>query len=318
MKIIVLDQITIGNDLNYSELSKYGEVILNSNCNTEEMLDFVKDADVLVGNKIKFNEQTLRTAEHLKLICVTGTGYNNVDIAYAKKHEIGVCNIPAYSIDSVTQHTFALLFQYMEKINEYDQCVRERSYIGKDVFGLVSTHFFELRNKVWGIIGLGNIGKRVAEIASCFGCKVIYYSTSGKNNNSTYQQVSLDTLLAESDIISIHAPMNDTTRNLLTFAEFQKMKKTACILNVGRGGIANEEDLVRAVEEDIIAGACIDVFEEEPIKENSPYLTEKVKSNIVLTPHIAWGAVESRQRAIDVTAANIHAFICGENLNRVV
>ena len=179
MQIGLLDQITIGNDLDYTELSKLGDVSFFQNTEIEIMKERVKDMNILIGNKIRFDRQQLEEAKNLKLICVTGTGYNNVDLEFLKERGISLCNIPAYSTDSVAQHTFALLFRFMERISEYEKVTRERSMIGKDLYNMVDTHFFELRGKTWGIIGLGNIGRQVASIASAFGCRVIYFSASG-------------------------------------------------------------------------------------------------------------------------------------------
>ena len=318
MKIVVLDKITLGNDLDYSVLYKFGDVVLNSVCTEADMERLVADADITVSNKPRYHAETLKNAKNLKLICLTATGYDNCDISYLKERGIALCNIPSYSTDSVAQHVFAMLFQYMEKINEFEKLVRTRSYVDQDLYGMVPTRFFELRGKTWGIIGFGKIGKRVAEIASVFGCKVIYYSTSGKNDDKQYRKVSLDTLLADSDIISIHAPLNKETKDLITKKELNKMKSSACLINVGRGGIVNEADLAEALKKKEIGGACIDVFEKEPIQPASPYLGLNDYSNLILTPHIAWSAIESRQRAINECAENIRAFLKGEERNRVI
>lgn len=319
MNIVLLDKITIGNDIDDTALEQYGQVTVYQNSTPEEIRERIVDADILIGNKILFCEEVLKVAKHLKLICVTGTGYNNVDITYARENQIGVCNIPAYSTDSVAQHTFALLFRFMEKIADYEKKVQDRSFIGKDVYSnLVPNHFFELRNKTWGIVGMGNIGRQVAEIAAAFGCNVLYFSTSGITRSDKYKMVPLEELMKQSDILSIHAPMNDTTRNLITKEQISLMKSSACIINVGRGGIVNEADLVEAIQEGTIAGACIDVYEKEPIAADSPYLTIQNYDNLILTPHIAWGAKEARQRAIDETVENIKAFVKGDKRCRVV
>lgn len=318
MKIILLDQITIGNDLDYSGLQELGDVLLNQSCTEDEMRKLSVSADILIGNKVQFNEKTLSQAENLKLICLTSTGYNNCDLDYLKKRGIGLCNIPSYSTDSVAQHTFAMLFHYMEKLDRYHEHVRRRDFVGKDVYSLAPTHFHELSGKTWGIIGMGNIGRKVADIASAFGCRVIYYSSSDTDRSEKYSRVSLDELLSRSYILSIHAPLTEKTRDLLTMKELRKMKREACIINVGRGGIANESDLAEALKNEIISGACIDVYSEEPIREDSPYLQIADHPGLVLTPHIAWAAVESRQRAIDLTAANIRSFLKGEKQNRIL
>ena len=318
MKIVLLEQRSIGMDLDYSRLYRLGSVTANPGCGEEEMKKLIKDADIIVGNKFFFGERTLDEAPHLKLICITSTGYDNCDLDYLKKRGVALCNVAAYSTDSVAQHTFALLFRYMEKISEFEAHVHARDFIGRDLHRLVPYHFFELRDKTWGIIGLGNIGKRVAEIASAFGCRVIYYSASGENRDNRYERVSIEELLRQSDVLSIHAPLNEKTSNLLTVREFQMMKPTACLINVGRGGIANEADLAEAVRTGIIGGACIDVYEKEPIREDSPYLGLSDYSNLILTPHIAWAAKESRQRSVNETAANIESFFSGGKRNRIV
>lgn len=322
MQIGLLDQITIGNDLNYTELNKLGDVSFFQNTETETMKERVKDMNILIGNKIRFDRQQLEEAKNLKLICVTGTGYNNVDLEFLKEREISLCNIPAYSTDSVAQHTFALLFRFMERISEYEKITRERSMIGKDLYNMVDTHFFELRGKTWGIIGLGNIGRQVAAIASAFGCRVIYFSASGIDREEAYERTGLKELLEQSDIISVHAPMNEKTKSLITITELRQMKTTACIINVGRGGIIMENDLVTALSEGAIAGACIDVYEKEPIPPDSPYLKrtldQELYRKLILTPHIAWGAKESRQRAIDETIENIRSFLEGGRRSRIL
>ncbi len=322
MQIGLLDQITIGNDLDYTELSKLGDVKFYQNTEAGNMRERVKDMNILIGNKISFNRQQLEGAKNLKLVCVTGTGYNNVDLEFLKERGIGLCNIPAYSTDSVVQHTFALLFRFMERISEYETITRERSFVGKDLYNMVDTRFFELRGKTWGIIGLGNIGRQVAAVASAFGCRVIYFSASGIDREEAYIRTGLKELLEQSDVISIHAPMNEKVKNLITITELRQMKSTACIINVGRGGIIRETDLVTALSEGVIAGACIDVYEMEPISPDSPYLSEKLDQDtyrkLILTPHIAWGAKESRQRAIDETIKNIRSFLEGVPLNRIV
>ena len=318
MKIVILDQITLGNDLDFSKLRALGDLTVHAVCPTEDMPRLLADADISISNKPRYDAKSLANADHLKLICLTATGYDNCDLAFLRQRGIALCNIAGYSTDSVAQHVFAMLFHYMERIHEFEPLVRTRSYVNADLYGMVDTRFFELRGKTWGIVGLGRIGRRVAELAEAFGCRVLYYSTSGTHEDEKVCRVSLEELLQSSDILSIHAPLNENTRNLITKKELRKMKASSCLINTGRGGIINEADLAEAIREKIIGGACIDVFAEEPIAADSPYLKLSDYRNLILTPHIAWSAVESRQRAINECAENIRAFQQGQRRNRIV
>ncbi|HWT27521.1 MAG TPA: NAD(P)-dependent oxidoreductase, partial [Mobilitalea sp.] len=252
-----------------------------------------------------------------KLICNTGTGTNMINFDYTNSRKITVANVKGYSTQSVVQHTFALLFFLYDKLSYYDNFVKSGEYSRSDIFNQSDVKFHELYGKTWGIIGLGDIGKGVAEIAKMFGCRVIYYSTSGENRNSDYRQVDLDTLLKESDIISIHAPLNDNTRDLIKEEQLLKMKKSAVLLNLGRGPIVNENALMKALKEDWIAAAGLDVLTVEPMLPGNPLGEIKDSSKLVITPHIAWAAVESRQRVTEEVYMNIAAFFQGEERNIV-
>lgn len=315
MKIVMLDAMTLGSDIDLSKFEKIGEVVRYETSTQEEAAKRLEDADVAIVNKVLMNEQSLQNAKNLKMIALTATGYNNVDFEYVRKRNITVANVSSYSTDSVVQHTFALMFYVMEKLSYYDNYVKSGEYERCPVFSHFDRSFMELKGKTWGIIGLGEIGRGVAAVAKAFGCRVIYYSTSGKNSNADYERVSFDEILAQSDILSIHAPLNDATLNLMDYEAFRKMKKNAILVNVGRGPIINEADLKRALEEDLIGGAALDVICKEPMVADNPLKDIKDSSKLIITPHIAWATFEARTRLMDEVYKNIEAFLKGEARN---
>ena len=309
MKLVFLDTKTIGEDIDLSAYDALGEVVKYGFSTLEEIPERVKDADVLIVNKIAINEQTIGTAKNLKLVCVTATGTNNLDKEYLKKRGIAWRNVAGYSTESVTQHTFALLFYLLEKIRYYDDYVKNEKYINDTVFTHFAEHFNEVNGKTWGIIGLGTIGRRVADIAKAFGARVIYYSASGSPAQEGYEQVDFETLLATSDIVSVHAPLNEYTKDLMDREAFAKMKKTAIFLNLGRGPIVVEQDLYEALETGAIAAAGLDVLCEEPMSETNPLAKIKDSKKLIITPHIAWASVEARNRLMQIIAGQIREFL---------
>lgn len=309
MKLVFLDTKTIGEDIDLSAYDALGEVVKYGFSTLEEIPERVKDADVLIVNKIAINEQTIGTAKNLKLVCVTATGTNNLDKEYLKKRGIAWRNVAGYSTESVTQHTFALLFYLLEKIRYYDDYVKNEKYINDTVFTHFAEHFNEVNGKTWGIIGLGTIGRRVADIAKAFGARVIYYSASGSPAQEGYEQVDFETLLTTSDIVSVHAPLNEYTKDLMDREAFAKMKKTAIFLNLGRGPIVVEQDLYEALETGEIAAAGLDVLCEEPMSETNPLAKIKDSKKLIITPHIAWASVEARNRLMQIIAGQIREFL---------
>lgn len=309
MKLVFLDTKTIGEDIDLSAYDALGEVVKYGFSTLEEIPERVKDADVLIVNKIAINEQTIGTAKNLKLVCVTATGTNNLDKEYLKKRGIAWRNVAGYSTESVTQHTFALLFYLLEKIRYYDDYVKDEKYINDTVFTHFAEHFNEVNGKTWGIIGLGTIGRRVADIAKAFGAHVIYYSASGSPAQEGYEKVDFETLLATSDIVSVHAPLNEYTKDLMDREAFAKMKKTAIFLNLGRGPIVVEQDLYEALETGEIAAAGLDVLCEEPMSETNPLAKIKDSKKLIITPHIAWASVEARNRLMQIIAGQIREFL---------
>lgn len=317
MKLVMLEKKSLGDDVDISAFEELGELTVYDYTTEEEAAERMKDADVILVNKVPMNEKTLGEAGNVKLLCVTATGTNIVDMDYCGKRGIAVTNVAGYSTHSVAQHTFALLFYVLEKLRYYDEYVKSGAYCDSPMFTHLDEKFYEIRGKVWGIIGLGNIGREVAKIAEAFGCRVIYYSTTGKNNQQPYEQVDLDTLLCTSDILSIHAPLNPATENLMTVEKFARMKKSAILINVGRGPIVNEADLAEALSKEMIAGAALDVLCSEPMRRDNPLLRVKDSRKLVITPHTAWASVEARQKLVDEVAENIRAWQKGEDRNIV-
>lgn len=317
MKIVFMETNTLGDDVDLTPFNRFGEVVKYPYWLPELNDERIKDADILVVNKIPMKAKYLDAAEKLKLICITATGTNIVDFNYTNGRNIAVANVRGYSTRSVVQHTFALLLFLYEKLSYYDEYVKSGKYIESDVFSHFDMKFHELAGKVWGIIGLGEIGRGVAELAQAFGCEVIYYSTSGKNNNSRYKQVDLDTLLTMSDIVSIHAPLNEKTRGLIGEEQLRLMKKDAVLLNLARGPIIDELALYKALKENRIGGAGLDVLSAEPMKSTNPLIEIQDSTRLIITPHIAWATVEARKRVVEEVYKNIEAFLKGEQRNIV-
>ena len=305
MKIVFLDAKTIGDDIDLSGFDSLGEVTKYNFTTPEEAPERVKDADVLIINKVPINENTVGTAKNLKLVCVTATGTNNLDKDYLDSHKIAWRNVAGYSTETVTQHTFAMLFYLLEKLRYYDDYVKDGNYINDTSFTHFAEHFSEINGseisgKKLGIIGLGAIGRRVAQIARAFGANVIYYSASGRPAQDGYTQVDFDTLLTTSDIISVHAPLNEHTENLLDKCAFAKMKETCIFLNLGRGPIVVEQDLYDALVNGEIAAAGLDVLSAEPMSEKNPLIKIQDSRWLFITPHIAWASVEARTRLMQI------------------
>lgn len=308
MKIVFLDAKTIGEDIDLSGFDALGEVVKYGFSTAQEARERSKDADVLILNKVQVNEQTIGEADHLKLVCVTATGTNNLDKEYLNKRGIAWRNVAGYSTESVAQHTFAMLFYLLEKLPYYDNYVKSEKYVNDVSFTHFAKAFHELSGMTYGIIGLGNIGRRVADIAKVFGCRVIYYSTSGRNSQPGYERVSFDELLEQSDIVSIHAPLDENTLGLMSKEAFAKMKKSAILLNVGRGPIINEADLAEALNNKTIAAAGLDVLSVEPMQEDNPLRGIKDSERLLITPHIAWAGVEARNRLMGIILGQIKEF----------
>ena len=304
MKIVFLDAATMG-DVSFEPFMEFGEFVSYGTSTPEEARERVKDADVLMINKVVVNKELIDSAPSLKLVCVAATGVNNIDVEYAASKGIPVRNVAGYSTDSVAQTTFMHILSLAGGAPYFDESVKSGGYSRSGMFTDPNWNWWELAGKTIGIIGMGNIGKKVARIADAFGMKVCYFSTSGTGHCKDYPCVSLEDLLRQSDIVSVHAPLNERTLNLLGASEFAMMKPTAFVVNMGRGAIIVEADLAEAVDNGVIAGAGIDVFVQEPIPEDHPYMKMKHPERMRLTPHIAWASVEARERLVGMMADNV-------------
>ena len=317
-RIVILDTESVGDDVDLTPFDQLGDVVVYPTSKKEEVVTLIKDATIVIVNKTVLDREVLSACKKLKLICLFATGYDNVDLKYCKENDIHVSNVRGYSAPSVAMHTFSLLLYLYEKLPYYDHFVKSGRYSRESSFTHFEKRFNELEGKVWGVVGLGDIGKRVASIAAAFGCHVIYYSTSGNHDDPAFERVDYETLLKESDVISIHAPLNQNTYHLFNYESFKKMKKSAYIINVGRGGIIDENDLAKAILDDEIAGAGLDVLEQEPMARNNPLLGIRNSMRLIVTPHIAWASVESRRRCVEEVVLNVESFVEGQIRNQVV
>lgn len=315
MKIKILDVKTLGDGLDFSPINELGEITVYDLTMQSEVIERIKDAEVLVLNKVKLNKENLPFAKKLRLICITATGYDNVDIEYCKSNNIAVCNVAGYSTDSVVQLTAAMVFSLASRLNVYDRYVKSGAYTKSGIFNRVEPAFYELSGMTWGIAGLGNIGKKVAALAQAVGCRVLAYK---KTPVEEFECVDLDTLCEESDIITVHTPLNDETYHMINAEQISKMKKNVILVNVARGAVFDEKAAADAVLEGRIGALGVDVYSTEPMQADSPYQRLLNMDNVIFTPHMAWGAKDARQRCIDEVAKNIESFLDGKNRSRIV
>ena len=309
MQIVFLDTKTVGETDNLNRLNELGDVTFYPVTTSEQTADRIKKADIVITNKVVLDGPLIRSASQLKLICIAATGMNNVDLEAANNLGIPVKNVSGYAANSVAQTTFAMILHLLQGVSFYDDYVKSGEYSKSDIFTNLDRPFWELQGKRFGIIGLGTIGRKVATVAEAFGCDVVYFSTSGKNSGQPYRQLSLSELLKTSDIVSIHAPLNQNTEGLIGYEEISKMKDHALLINTGRGGIVVESELAVALDENLIAGAALDVFEKEPISSDNPLLKIKQSEKLVMVPHIAWASIEARRELIEGVILNIKNFI---------
>ncbi len=317
MNIVVLERASVGLDVSIDCFNELGTVTAYNNTLYDEIKERIKDADIIVANKSPLNEETLKDAKNVKLICEFATGFDNVDVDYCRSRGIAVSNVRNYSTEMVAQHTFAMALFLTEKLRHYDDYVKSGEYGSQQRFSNFDIPFREFAGKTWGIIGMGNIGQCVARIAKAFNMKVIFYSVTGKSTVTEYERVDFDTILKESDYLSVHCPLSDLTRDLIDDAAIRKMKKTAYLINVARGPIVNEKALYDALNEDRIAGAGLDVLTKEPIADTNLLKDIKDSGKLIITPHLAWASIEARERCVQINYQNIKAFLKGERLNRV-
>ena len=313
LSIVALDALQL-NDLDWSALEALGDVMRHDGTAPEQVIARAENADILLVNKVKLPESVLSRLPKLRYIGVLATGYDNVDVAAAERRNIAVTNVPGYSSDSVAQLTFALLLEICHHAGEHSRRVlEEKKWSRQPYYCFWDFPLSELAGRTMGVVGLGRIGLRVAEIARAFGMNVIACTRTPKQIEGV-KCVDFDTLLAESDVISLNCPLTEYTRGLINADALAKMKKTACLINTSRGGVIVEDDLRRALDEGVIAGAAVDVLSSEPPAEDNPLLHAK---NIIVTPHIAWATKEARTRLLSIVADNLSAYLRGEKLNRV-
>ncbi len=318
MKIVIADKDSVGTDMDYSIYDELGEVTYYDDKVTEEnAAERLKGANVLVINKSQITDKLLDAAPDLELICEFATGFDNANIPACDRHGVKVANVVNYSTASVAQHTFAMLFYLMENLRHYDEFVKSGAYANQAHFCCLDIPFDELDGKTYGIVGMGNIGRKVAQIATAYGAHVIFYASSGHSDCTEYEQVSFDELLARSDVISLHCPLSDRTRDLFDKRAFEKMKKTAILINVARGAVVVEKDLSDALINGEIAAAGLDVLSPEPMAKDSTLLKIQDSGKLIVTPHLAWASTQARTRCLDEVKKNIVSWMEGKPRNIV-
>lgn len=315
MKIVILDKSTLGEDIDLSPIKTLGETEIFDNTPQEDVANHVADCDVVIINKIKLSEHNLKNAKNLKLICVAATGYDNIDLEFCRKNNIALCNVPGYSTDSVAQITVALALSLISHLNEYSEFVSSGKYSESGIANRLTPVYHDLAGKTWGVVGGGNIGNKVADIASAFGCKL---QICRRKNEGNYPVVDIDTLCKTSDIISIHTPLTDSTRNLINKERIDMMKQGVIIVNTARGAVTDEKALTCAVLSGKIGGFGTDVYSVEPFGSDHPFNELCNNKNVIMTPHMAWGSYESRARCVKMMAENIENFYKGKTHNRIV
>lgn len=315
MKITVLDTNTITKgDISLKAIEVLGETELFNQLSEDEIIDVAKDSDIIICNKAKITRRIMKECKNLKFVTLFATGYNNIDLDAAKDFNITVSNAPGYSTDSVAQHTFALILEQALNISKYNSSVKKGDWVRSKKFSYFSYPLIELSAKTLGIIGLGTIGIKVAQIAKSFGMRVIAYSRTKKQIEGI-EFCDLKNVLSESDFLTLHCPLNNQTEGIINSNTLKLMKPTAFIINTSRGGVIVEKDLVDALKKGVIAGAAVDVLDTEPMYDSHPYLTAP---NMIITPHIAWATIESRERLIRLVAENVSCFINGNPKNIVM
>lgn len=314
MKIVILDALTLGEDLDLSVFSELGETLIYPTSTVDEIRERTVDCDVVITNKLKLNANTLENANNLKLICVTATGFDNIDLDFARSRKIGVCNVVGYSTTNVAQLTVGFVLDLMNKITEYRRSVSSGYYSDCGVANVLTPTYHEIDGLKWGIIGFGNIGRRVGSVANALGCKVLVNKRTPVDD---YECVDVDTICRECDIISVHTPLNDTTRGLISKERIDMMKKGAILVNVARGAVTDEGAIADAIKSGKLGGFACDVYSAEPFSHNHPFYEIKEYDNVILTPHMAWGSYEARVRLCNEVKENIVAYFNGEKRNRV-
>ncbi len=314
LQIVVLDRMTLGQDLDLSAAEEFGTLLTYDTTAPEQVAERVKDADVIFVNKVRLNEANLKEAKKLKVICEAATGYDNIDLAYCRGRGIGVCNVPGYSVYSVAQVTVSMVLYLVNHFKEYLSYTQSGAYSRGGNANILTPVYHELYGKTWGIVGYGGIGKKVGDVAKALGCNLLAYKRTPVDEVPC---VDIDTLLKESDIVSVHLPLSEETRGIISEQRIAAMKKSAILVNTARGAVLDETAICRAILEERIAGFGTDVYGTEPFPEHSPYDAIKSYPNVCLTPHMAWGTIEARRRCYGEMLLNMEAFFRGEIRNRV-
>ena len=315
MKIAFLDALTIGSDIDLSLYKKFGELKVYDTTTQEQFAERVGDSDVIIINKLKVGRQNLPSCPNVKLVCVTATGFDNIDTEYCKEHGIAVCNVVGYSTQNVAQLTVAMVLSLYCKLTEYNRSVADGTYTNGGVANILTPVYHEIFGKTWGIVGYGNIGKQVGVVARALGCKIKVYKRTPIDGEDC---VDIDTLCKESDIITVHTPLNDGTRGLISRERIAMMKNDAILINVARGAVCDEEAIADAILEGKLGGVGIDVYSKEPFGSDHPIAKIAGLDNVILTPHMAWGSYEARVRCCEEISLNIESFINGGTRNRIV
>lgn len=315
MKIVFLDASTLGADIDLSIYERFGELTVFGSTTEDQFAQHVGDSDVIITNKLKVGRHNLPACKNVKLICVTATGFDNIDVEFCREHGIAVTNVVGYSTQNVAQLTVAMVLSLICHLKEYDRSVSDGSYTRGGVANILTPVYHEICGKTWGIVGYGNIGKQVGVVAKALGCKILVYKRTPVEGEEC---VDIDTLCRESDIISVHTPLNDGTRGLISRERIAEMKKDAILINVARGAVCDEEAIADAILEGRLGGAGIDVYSKEPFGEDHPCARIAGRDNVILTPHMAWGSYEARVRCCEEIALNIESYIKGEKRNRIV
>ena len=314
LNICVLDAATLGEDLDLTPLSAVGQVKTYATTSPEEVAERLVDCDMVLINKIKLGAHNLKWATRLKLICVAATGYDNIDVEYCRAHGIGVANVVGYSTNNVAQLTVAMVLSLITHLPTYNRITADGSYTRGGVANCLTPSYHEIAGKTWGIAGYGNIGGAVGRIAEAMGCRVLAYKRTPVQGVTC---VDLETLCRESDILSIHLPLNDATRGLIDAAHIDMLKPEAIVINVARGAVTDEAALAQALADGRIGGLGVDVYSTEPFPESHPFYALRERENICLTPHMAWGSIEARRRCLQEIILNMEAFLRGERRNRL-
>ena len=314
MKIVFLDSATLGNDLTYKTFEEFGEVKVYGITKASQVAERIVDAEVVIINKIKLNRDNLKNAKSLKLICISATGFDNVELSYCKERHIAVCNVVGYSSQCVAQVTLSMALSLITHLSEYRSFVSDGSYTARGIPNVLTPVYHEIYGKTWGIIGFGNIGNQVGRVAEALGCRVL---VNKRTPIDGWSCVDLDTVCRQSDILSIHTPLNDETRNLLDEQHISMLKRDAIVINVARGAVTDESALANAILQGRIGALGVDVFSTEPFPEDHPFQQIKHFPNVCLTPHMAWGGYETRVRLMNEMAENIRSYLAGGKRNRI-